>query len=220
MRHVRAVAAPARLGRVAIEAKLGLGDAGGPVRLIPALRVRHREAVTLLAVQFGVVATAAHRGTLLVHKPPMGSEEGGRMRHVYAVALRTHLTVCRSHCSRVTGACVAGQARDALPQMQRVRERLAVLKRKPCAEVGVTSGMVRFACRDEVTSCADSTVVVVSLPGASTAPPHEAVSRAMTPKAARSPKRRRGPAIRRIRATAPTAACRWHRRRPPRQSRP
>ena len=145
MRHVRTVTARARLGRVAIEAGLRLGGAGGPVRRVPALRVRHRETVALLTVQFGVVAAAAHVRTLLVHQPSVRGKESDGVRHADPVAILTDPAVRRSHGSCMTGTCVARQARDALSKVHRVREGLAVLKRERRKEVGVASqtGAVR-----------------------------------------------------------------------------
>ena len=143
--HIRTVTAPARLGRVAVEADLRLCGGGRPVGLVPALRVRHREAMALLAIQFGVVAAAAHGGTLLIHQLSVRAKEGDRMRHADAVTISTNQAVRRSHGSRVTGARMARQTGDALAKVQRMRERLAVLKRKQRAEVGMASqtGAVR-----------------------------------------------------------------------------
>lgn len=145
MRHVRPVAAPARLGRMAVETDLRLGGAGGSVRRAPALRVRHREPMALLAVQLGVVAAYAHGGTLLIHQPSVRGKEVDGMRHADAVTISTNQAVRRSHGSRVTGARMARQTGDALAKVQRMREGLAVLKRKQRAEVGMASqtGAVR-----------------------------------------------------------------------------
>ena len=139
VRHALTVATPARLGRVAVQTDLRLGGSGGPVSLVPALRVWHRETVALLAVQIGVVATLAHGRALLVHQPSVRGEEGGRMRHADAVAIIADLAIRRNHGSLMTNACVARQTGDAGLKVHRVREGLGVLKRQRGEKVGMAT---------------------------------------------------------------------------------
>ena len=139
VRNALPVATPARLGRVAVHTDLRLGGSGGPVRLVPALRVWHRETMALLAVELGVVATLAHSRALLVHQPSVRGEEGGSMRHADAVAIIADLAIHGNHGAVMTSACVARQTGNAGLKVHRVREGLGILKRKRGEKVGVAS---------------------------------------------------------------------------------
>jgi hypothetical protein len=95
--------------------------------------------VTLLAVQFRIVTTAAYRGSQLRHQPAVRREERGGVRHGDPVTPGADSPVRRGHDPFMPRSCMAREAGDPTTKMELVREGPAVFLRREQREISVAT---------------------------------------------------------------------------------